>query len=74
MKNYEYDFMQFEFETENVITTAIKLMLVLPKIITLHRIQEITLPDGSYGHNCFTCGGFEYDCKTIRLITEALNS
>jgi len=41
-------------------------------VVLLHKPQEITLPDGSYGQNCYHCDGFDYPCVTIQAIEKEL--
>ena len=41
----------------------------LKRITELHSMQEITLPDGSWGANCKHCDGWEYPCATINAMT-----
>ena len=40
----------------------------LLKVVMMHKPQEITLPDGSWGQNCYHCDGFNYPCATIKVI------
>jgi hypothetical protein len=44
----------------------------LRAVAELHKPQEITLPDGSYGVNCEHCDGWEFPCKTMILIADGL--
>jgi hypothetical protein len=41
-------------------------------IIELHKPQEITLPDGSWGANCVQCDGWDYPCLTIQAIQKEI--
>ena len=45
--------------------------LALRAIVELHKPQEITLPDGSWGTNCKLCDGWSYPCLTIDIIRHA---
>jgi len=42
--------------------------LALRAVVKLHKPQEITLPNGEWGTNCILCDGFNYPCRTIRVI------
>ena len=43
----------------------------LRAVVELHKPQEITLPDGSWGTNCKLCDGWSYPCLTIETIRHA---
>ena len=43
----------------------------LRAIVELHSPEEITLPDGSWGHGC-ECGSWPYPCQTIQAIEKEL--
>ena len=43
----------------------------LRAVMELHKPQEITLPDGSWGTNCKLCDGWSYPCLTIDTIRHA---
>jgi len=43
-------------------------------VFKLHKPQEITLPDGSWGQNCEHCDGVVYPCKTIDVARKALQN
>jgi len=40
----------------------------LRAVVELHKPQEITLPDGSWGQNCKECDNNWGLCKTIQII------
>ena len=44
----------------------------LRAVVALHKLQEITLPDGSWGQNCEICDNLWGFCPTLIAITEAL--
>jgi hypothetical protein len=45
----------------------------LRAVVELHKPQDITLPDGSWGENCCVCNnGWAYPCPTIQAIEEEL--
>jgi hypothetical protein len=46
--------------------------LIICAVLELHKPQEITLPDGSYGVNCEHCDGWVYPCKTMILIADGI--
>ena len=46
--------------------------LALRAVVELHKPQEITLPDGSWGANCVQCDGWDYPCLTIQAIEKEL--
>ena len=46
--------------------------LALCAVVELHKPQEITLPDGSWGQNCKECDNNWGLCSTIKAITEQL--
>ena len=46
--------------------------LALRAVVELHKPQEITLPDGSWGQNCKECDNNWGLCSTIKAITEQL--
>jgi hypothetical protein len=50
---------------------AIFMKDALRAVIKLHPPQEITLPDGSWGHGC-ECGLWPYPCPTIQAIEKEL--
>jgi len=41
-------------------------------VVELHKPQEITLPDGSWGQNCKECDNNWGDCSTIKVIKSRL--
>ena len=49
-----------------------KSLQALRAVVELHRPQEITLPDGSWGQNCKECDNNWGLCSTIKTITEQL--
>jgi hypothetical protein len=49
-----------------------KLKDALLAVVNLHKPQEITLPDGAWGTNCYECNGLQYPCQTIRAIEKEL--
>ena len=47
--------------------------LILRAVVELHKPQDITLPDGSWGENCSVCdNGWTYPCRTIQVIEKEL--
>jgi hypothetical protein len=46
--------------------------IVIRSVLELHKPQEITLPDGSWGINCMECDEWSYPCPTIRAIEKEL--
>jgi hypothetical protein len=46
--------------------------IVIRSVLELHKPQEITLPDGSWGTNCMECDEWSYPCPTIRAIEKEL--
>ena len=44
----------------------------LRAVVELHKPQEITLPDGSYGQNCSECDNQWGFCLTLHAIYEEL--
>ena len=56
----------------NMDMEVIKWQLALYAIVELHRPQEITLPDGSWGQNCNECDNNWGHCQTIQAIEKAL--
>ena len=44
----------------------------LRAVVELHKPQDITLPDGSWGENCIICDGWQYPCGTIQKIMDEL--
>jgi hypothetical protein len=48
--------------------------MALLAVTKLHQAQEITLPNGEWGNNCFHCDGFNYPCKTVATIIEVLQN
>ena len=44
----------------------------LRAVVELHKLQEITLPDGFYGQNCQECDNLWGYCPTLIAITEEL--
>jgi len=44
----------------------------LRAVVELHKPQDITLPDGSWGENCCICDGWAYPCRTIEVIKKEL--
>ena len=44
----------------------------LRAVVALHKLQEITLPDGSWGQNCEICDNLWGFCPTLIAITEEL--
>ena len=49
-----------------VLTAYLK---ALRAVVELHQPQDITLPDGSWGENCYVCNnGWTYPCRTIQAI------
>ena len=48
-------------------------LLALRAVVELHKPQDITLPDGSWGENCCVCdNGWTYPCRTIQAIEKEL--
>ena len=45
----------------------------LREVVELHKPQEITLPDGSWGTNCKLCDGWSYPCLTIEAVEKELD-
>ena len=51
-----------------------KRMKAIDAVFELHKPQDITLPDGSWGENCCVCNnGWTYPCPTIQAIEKELN-
>ena len=48
------------------------LAIALRAVVELHKPQDITLPDGSWGENCIICDGWQYPCGTIQKIMDEL--
>jgi len=46
--------------------------IALRAVVELHKPQEITLPDGSWGQNCKECDNNWDDCSTIKAIKSEL--
>lgn len=44
----------------------------LRAVVELHKMQEITLPDGSYGQNCIECDNSWGFCATLHAIIDEL--
>ncbi len=44
----------------------------LRAVVELHKPQEITLPDGSWGLGCEECDTWAYPCPTIKAIEKEL--
>ena len=45
----------------------------LRAVVELHKPQEITLPNGEWGQNCYLCDdGWNYPCQTIQAIEKEL--
>jgi hypothetical protein len=45
----------------------------LRAVVELHKSQEITLPNGEWGQNCYLCDdGWDYPCPTIQAIEKEL--
>lgn len=42
------------------------------EFLAKHSPQEITLPDGSWGHGCKECDSWTYPCQTIQDIEKEL--
>ena len=49
-----------------------KPLQALRAIVELHKMQEITLPDGSYGQNCIECDNSWGFCATLHAIIDEL--
>ena len=45
----------------------------LRAVVELHKPQEMTLPDGSWGQNCNECDNNWGTCSTIQAIEKALS-
>jgi hypothetical protein len=41
-------------------------------LLELHKSQDITLPDGSWGKNCVICDGLYYPCATVLVIQKEM--
>lgn len=44
----------------------------IKSVLSLHKPQDITLPNGEWGINCIICDGWQYPCATIQAIEEQL--
>lgn len=53
-------------------TRLSKTTQALRAIVKLHKRQEITMPDGSWGSNCSECDNNWGSCKTIQAIEKEL--
>ena len=51
-----------------------KSLQALRAVVSLHKPQEITLPNGDGGSNCVSCDGFAYPCRTIKAVELELKS
>lgn len=51
---------------------AINVLKALRAVVELHKMQEITLPDGSYGQNCIECDNSWGFCATLHAIIDEL--
>ena len=49
-----------------------KPLQALRAVVELHKMQEITLPDGSYGQNCIECDNSWGFCATLHAIIDEL--
>jgi len=56
----------------NMTMEVIKWQLALRAVVELHKPQEITLPDGSWGQNCKECDNNWGLCSTIQAIEKEL--
>lgn len=67
-----YDELLADIEKLNVID-GIFMKDALRAVVKLHRTQDITLPDGSWGENCCVCNNaWTYPCTTIQAIEKEL--
>ena len=65
------------FNDEEVMAIALgevnNAIYALSAVVQLHKPQEITLPDGSWGQNCNECDNNWGTCSTIQAIEKALS-
>jgi len=61
-------------ETVNYLTGLVsKNQRALTRIAELHKLQEITLPNGEFGLNCTECNSKVYPCNTVYICLEVAN-
>ena len=71
LSDYEHNFVNMSLVRTDFGSTRI-VKSVLKEVINLHTMQEITLPDGSWGVGCFECNNYVYPCPTMQTIKDGL--
>lgn len=60
------------WEKRNSLCDNLDVHFALSAVVELHKAQEITLPDGSWGQNCKECDNNWGKCATIQAIETGL--
>jgi hypothetical protein len=71
LTDYEYNFINMSLVRTDFASTRL-VKSVLKEVINLHTMQEITLPDGSWGVGCVECDNYVYPCATLQTIRNGL--